>query len=99
MALGVVLSLTDATGGAAQAPEVRIEGMVFAPATLTVRHGDTVTWHNKDLVPHTATAAGRFDSGTVAPGARWTRTMDIPGRHDYVCTFHPTMKATVVVVE
>lgn len=99
-AIGLALSLTDAIGGGGgpvRTHEVSIEGMVFAPANLTVRRGDTVRWRNKDLVPHTVTAAGRFDSGTLAPNGSWTRTLDVPGRYDYVCAFHPTMKATLVV--
>jgi plastocyanin len=84
---------------AAATHTVKIEGMQYAPATLTVRRGDTVVWENRDVVPHTATAKGTFDSGNIATGKRWSGAMKKVGRHDYVCTFHPGMKATVVVVE
>ena len=76
---------------------VKIEGMQFVPATLTVRRGDKVVWQNKDVVPHTATAKGKFDSGHIATGGNWSHAMKKAGRHDYVCTFHPGMKAVVVV--
>lgn len=76
---------------------VAIEGMQFTPATLTVHRGDKVTWVNKDLVPHTVTAAGVFDSHSLAPQASWSWVARKPGRYDYVCTLHPTMKATLVV--
>ena len=76
---------------------VRIEGMVFAPATLTVRAGDSITWRNQDVVPHTATAMGRFDSGSIAAGKWWTQPSPPPGRYDVVCAFHPGMKAVLVV--
>ena len=76
---------------------VTIEGMQFHPATLTVKAGDRVTWRNLDLVPHTATAAGVFDSGAIAPGKTWTWTAHAKGSHAYVCTYHLGMKATVVV--
>lgn len=76
---------------------VRIEGMRFAPATLTVRAGDRITWNNQDVVPHTATVAGRFDSGSIAAGKSWTQPAPPPGRYDVVCTFHPGMKAVLVV--
>jgi plastocyanin len=33
----------------------------------------------------------------IAPSASWSFTPTKAGRFDYVCTFHPTMKATVVV--
>ena len=91
-ALAVGLSL------AASAPTaVRIEGMKFEPATVTVERGATVTWNNRDVVPHTATAAGKFDSGTIAPGQSFSRKMEQAGRFDYICTYHPGMKGQVVV--
>jgi plastocyanin len=76
---------------------VKIEGMQFAPATLTVKRGDKVVWQNKDVVPHTATAKGAFDSGNIAGGKSWSRAMGKAGRYDYVCTYHPGMKAVLVV--
>ena len=76
---------------------VVIEGMQFTPASLTVKRGDTVVWVNKDFVAHTATAAGRFDSGTIAANASWSHAARKTGRIDYVCTLHPMMKATLVV--
>lgn len=88
---------------AADTHTVTIEGMAYRPPTLTVRRGDTVVWRNKDVVPHTATAApsptpaGHFDSGHLAPGAAWSWTASSSGRFDYVCTYHPGMKATVVI--
>jgi plastocyanin len=76
---------------------VVIEGMQFVPATLTVKRGDTVVWVNKDLVPHTATSAGSFDSRTIAANASWSHAARKAGRFDYLCTLHPMMKATLVV--
>jgi plastocyanin len=71
--------------------------MRFEPATVTVRPGDTVVWKNKDLVPHSATAAGKFDSRQIAGSRSWTWTAGAKGRYDYVCLYHPGMKGTVVV--
>lgn len=83
---------------AAAAPQaVTIEDMQFKPASVNVSRGDTVTWTNKDIVPHTATAAGAFDSGNIAPGQSFSRRMEKPGEFDYVCTYHPGMKGKVVV--
>jgi plastocyanin len=95
-AFGLALALMH--GGAFAATHVVvIEGMKFAPAELTVQAGDQVTWENRDVVPHTATAPGKFNSQEIATGKRWTWTAAAPGRIDYVCTYHPGMKATVVV--
>jgi plastocyanin len=76
---------------------VTIDGMKFAPAKLTLARGDTVVWRNQDVVPHTATSAGRFDSGPLATGATWSWTAQESGRVEYLCTYHPGMKGAIVV--
>jgi len=77
----------------AQTFQVEMRGMQFSPQTLNVHAGDHITWTNKDLVPHTVTAKGLFDSGPVQPSAAWSYTVTKPGEIDYVCTLHPTMTA------
>lgn len=83
--------------GLAQQPGMRhtvvIEAMKFQPAQLTVKPGDVVEWVNRDAFPHTATAAGKFDTGEIAPGAKKSLRIMGKGPTDYVCTLHPTMKA------
>ena len=69
----------------------------FAPATMTVSAGSTVRWVNNGILPHTATAAGQFDSGILMAGETWSRTFDSPGTFNYICTLHPEMTATVLV--
>ena len=81
----------------AETQTVTIEGMQFKPQVITVKRGDTIVWRNRDVVPHTATAAGLFDSGGIANGKSWSHVAAKAGKHDYVCTYHPGMKATVVV--
>jgi plastocyanin len=76
---------------------IAMEGMQFQPATVTVKRGDKVVWQNKDIVPHTATAAGKFDSRDIAVSRSWSWTAKTPGRYEYVCTYHPTMKGALVV--
>ena len=78
---------------------VTIEGSAFIPAIVTARVGDRVVWVNKDFFPHTATAADTFDSGSLDPGASWTLTIATHEPVDYTCTFHPTMRGTLRVVE
>ena len=82
---------------AAQTHTIAIEGMQFAPAAVTVKRGDTIVWVNRDLVPHTVTARGAFDSGPIAAGKAWKMTAKAEGRYEYVCTLHPTMKATLAI--
>ncbi len=81
----------------ADSATVTIENMQFTPATLTVKRGDKVTWTNKDLVPHTATAGETFDSKDIEPGKSWSYVTKTAGQFKYVCTLHPSMTATLVV--
>lgn len=75
-----------------------IEGMQFVPDTLEAKPGDTVEWHNKDIVPHNATADNRgFQSPTIAPNGKWKYKVRKKGEYTYLCTLHPVMKAKLIV--
>jgi plastocyanin len=90
----------NGTTGATAVPQVHtvlIEGMRFQPEGLTVAGGDTVVWLNRDMVPHTATSDGHFDSNEIAPGKSWTYTLRDSGEFAYICTYHPLMKAVLRV--
>lgn len=75
---------------------VHIRGMEYVPASLSVDVGDVVVWTNQDIVPHTATAAGWFDSGPLWPHQQWSYVVNQPVEYGYICTLHPTMKARIV---
>jgi plastocyanin len=100
---GLALLLGSASAGFAQQRRkptthtVTIEGMVFKPATLTIKPGDTVIWVNKDIVEHTATAEGKFDSKMIHPAKSWKHVFNTKGSFDYICRYHPTMNATLAV--
>jgi plastocyanin len=84
-------------GGKSVSHTVVIQGLKNIPETLAVKRGDTIRWINKDPFPHTVTAKGVFDSGSIAPGGSWRYTAKIAGEHSYTCTFHPNMKGTLRV--
>jgi plastocyanin len=82
----------------AQDSAVTIEGFAFAPASITITAGSTVTWTNNDAAPHTATGdGGEFDTGQIDQGGNASVTFDTPGTYTYHCTFHPNMTGTIVV--
>ena len=88
--------------GTASAPvagdQVSIDNFAFAPATLTVKVGGTVTWTNRDEEPHTVAANdGTFHSPGMGTGATFSHTFPTAGTFDYVCSIHPMMHGTVVV--
>jgi plastocyanin len=77
---------------------VAIESMKFTPQEITVKAGDTVTWVNRDLVPHTVTSAdGVIDSKAIPPGKSWTFRSKKTGKHPYSCIFHPVMSGSISV--
>jgi plastocyanin len=89
---------TAASAGAAQTKvDVDIKDFAFNADNVQVAVGGTVTWTNSDGQNHTATSAGNFDTGTIAPGTSKTVTFDKAGTFKYACSFHPFMTGTVVV--
>jgi amicyanin len=77
---------------------VNITNFAFAPASLAVKLGDTVTWTNKDEEPHTVVADdGSFHSPGMDSNATYSFTFTNPGSFDYICSIHPFMHGTVVV--
>jgi plastocyanin len=77
---------------------IAIQEMRFIPANLEVNVGDTVIWKNQDVVPHTATSDSKsFDSGEIKAGASWKYLAKKAGSYPYICSYHPTMKAELVV--
>jgi plastocyanin len=70
----------------------------YMPDDLSVTAGTTVTWMNTDRTSHTSTSdESGWNSGTIAPGGRFSFTFQRAGTYKYHCTIHPGMVGTVVV--
>jgi plastocyanin len=71
----------------------------FAPATVTIKVGDSVNWVNNDSIAHTSTATSgaAFNSGIINPGGSFRATFTTAGSFPYHCTIHPGMVGTVTV--
>jgi amicyanin len=83
---------------AAASTGVTISDFQFAPASVTVNVGDTVTWTNNGPTPHSATSSsGVFDTGIMDAGQSGSHTFTEAGTFAYICTPHPNMRGTVVV--
>jgi plastocyanin/cytochrome c553 len=89
----------DAQGPAGEhGNTVAMDGTAFAPAELTVKAGDTVTWVNRDPFPHNvSSAAGGIHSGDLEPDRQWQFRATTPGSYRYVCTLHPGMTGQLTV--
>jgi plastocyanin len=86
------------TQQAATAGEVKIDNFSFGPGTLTVPVGTTVTWTNRDDIPHTAVSTeGVFKSKVMDTDEKFSFTFSKPGNYPYFCSIHPKMTGKVVV--
>jgi plastocyanin len=98
MTASVEVAEDEEEEAAAGEPAVEIVNFAFAPETLEVEAGTTVTWTNNDAAPHTVTSDdGAFDSGTIDPGGSFEFTFDEAGSFAYHCDIHPRMTATIEV--
>ena len=71
----------------------------YQPAFLTIHAGRIVTWENTGLADHSVTSdTGVWDSGTLAPGAKFQYTFTTPGSYPYHCSFHSGMTGFIYVV-
>ncbi len=95
--LAGALVFSSAAFAAGKSHQVTIEGMKFIPERIEVAAGDTVTWTNRDLVPHTVTAGKAIESGTIEPGKTWKYVARTKGAFDYTCRFHPVMRGALAV--
>jgi amicyanin len=86
-----------------QAPasaEVKIDNFSFAPPTLTVAVGTTVTWTNRDDIPHTVVSTDdpkAFKSKVLDTDEKFSYTFTKAGTYSYFCSVHPKMTGSVVV--
>lgn len=98
----------DPGNGGGNPPDVTIQIVgdlgtgSFSPNPDTVTVGQTVSWHNADVMAHTATSdgsgSGSFNTGTIGAGATSTPiAMNIAGSFPYHCSIHPGMTGTLVV--
>lgn len=96
----LVAGIPGLCGHGAQANEakVTISDFNFAPATLTIPAGTTVTWNNDDEEPHLVVdSEAAFKSQALDTGDAYSFTFTTPGRYTYFCSIHPHMVGTIVV--
>jgi len=103
LAVMAILFLTAIGGANAQQPsaaavEVKIDNFSFGPQAQTVAVGTTVTWTNRDDIPHTVVSTdGVFKSKTLDTDEKFSYTFAKAGTFAYFCSIHPKMTGKVVV--
>ncbi len=103
----LVLGLYAATSGKSPAGppadqrdeyRVKIDNFSFMPASMTVPAGTTVTWVNRDDVPHNVVSTEKkFKSPVLDTDEQFSYKFTEPGAYEYFCSIHPKMTAKIVV--
>jgi plastocyanin len=100
LVLSVGATKLKAENGQASGPaaEVTIDNFSFSPQTVTVAAGTTVTWTNRDDIPHTVVSTdGVFKSKVRDTDEKFSYTFTKAGTYSYFCSVHPKMTGKVVV--
>jgi plastocyanin len=96
--VGAAAGSAVAAGTPASPTIVVAREFMFAPVSLKVPAGSTVTWTNRDDEPHTLVSdAGVFRSGALDTDQSFSFRFDKPGTYHYACSIHPRMVGTIVV--
>jgi amicyanin len=99
-ALASTPGLAEDPNGAGAGPvaSVSMDHNTFIPSEITVVPGATVTWVNKEAMPHTVVDVNKgFRSKTLVKDAQFSFTFTTAGDYDYLCSIHPNMKGKVIV--
>ncbi|MCP3391072.1 cupredoxin family copper-binding protein [Bradyrhizobium sp. CCGB12] len=97
LALAAAILLPATKARAADDTEVHIDNFVFQPTELKIKVGTTVTWTNRDDIPHTIVSAGKFRSKTLDTDDRFSFTFTNAGDYKYFCSLHPHMTGMIKV--
>ena len=100
VALVLISSSSRAKGEEAKAhsSEIKVDNFTFGPETLTIPVNSTVTWVNKDDIPHViASNDGLFKSKALDTDDKFSFTFTKAGTYAYYCSIHPKMTGKVVV--
>ena len=96
-------SASAAAPAAPSAARVGISSFKFAPKTVKVEVGGSITWANTDKARHNAQtddgADGAFDTGDLEKGDSKRVAFEEPGTFSYYCAYHRFMVGTVEVVQ
>jgi 3',5'-cyclic-AMP phosphodiesterase len=80
------------------ARDVVVDNFNFAPASIEVPVGTTITWTNRDDVPHNVVSTEqRFKSPVLDTNERFSHRFDARGAYTYFCSIHPKMVGRIVV--
>jgi len=77
---------------------VQIDNFSFTPQEVKVKAGVTITWTNRDDIPHTVVSNDEaFKSKALDTDDKFTTTLTRPGTYSYFCSIHPKMQGRIIV--
>lgn len=97
VALAVLLFATPPAAAAPRTHVVVIGAMKFGAVPQNIRAGDRITWVNKDMFRHTATAKDGSFNVDLPPGAKGASIVKKAGAIQVICRYHPGMRALLKV--
>ena len=78
--------------------EIVMKGFQFEPKEATVKVGQTVVWRNEDDDKHDAfSEEAGLDTEDIGKNGTVDYKPDKGGTINYICSIHPSMKATLIV--
>jgi plastocyanin len=99
----ILLACVCTTTPAGHNHQVAMQDFRFAPDSLEVSVGDTVTWLNQGASQHTTTSGevgapdGEWDSGVLSSGGSFMHVFTAAGNYHYYCQIHGSMGMTGVI--
>src|SRR4051794_24833974 len=89
---------SDLAAGGEHARQVVVDNFRFSPMAATIAAGATVTWTNRDDVPHNIVSTEKtFASPVLDTHQQFSHRFEAPGTYLYYCSIHPTMTGRIVV--
>jgi plastocyanin len=86
-------------GAAAEARDyqVTMANMAYGPIPSGLKVGDSITWVNKDSVPHTVTARDHSFDLRIGPHQQGRVTLTKAGTYQIYCIIHSPMRTSLTV--
>jgi plastocyanin len=91
------LAVAAATPASAHDYTVTMSNMSYGQLPTGLKVGDTITWVNKDTVPHTVTARDKSFDIRVNAGQSVPQTLAKAGSFPFFCIYHATMRGVLTV--
>jgi plastocyanin len=109
-ALAVVVPGASGGQSSAKAKQVTVADDSFTPASVSVKSGGKVQWvwapenldtHNVVLTSTHPNGVKTRDyrSGDAAVQYKYTAKFEVPGKYEFICTYHKTVMRTTVTVK